>query len=175
MMIKESMNHKEVTIMAMPTHIVAVGAWVEDNHGNILLVKTHHEGWVFPGGQVENGESLMDAVIRETKEESGIDIEVLHLSGVYSNTGEYIGYDGITKIPTKVMFDFVCKPIGGELAIQEEETTESRWVAIDQVLDFITEEAIRTRFKDYLKKNGGIHYKDYVTKPDFEMKLERTV
>jgi 8-oxo-dGTP diphosphatase len=161
--------------MAMPTHIVAVGAWIEDDHGNILLVKTHHEGWVFPGGQVENGESLMDAVIRETKEESGIDIEVSHLSGVYSNTGEYIGYDGVTNIPTKVMFDFVCKPIGGELGIQEEETTDSRWVPIDQVLDFITEEAVRIRFKDYEKKNGSIHYKNFVTKPDFELKLERTV
>jgi 8-oxo-dGTP diphosphatase len=161
--------------MAVPTHIVAVGAWVEDDHENILLVKTYNEGWVFPGGQVENGENLMDAVVRETKEESGINITVSHLSGVYSNTGEYIGHDGFTKIPTKVMFDFVCKPVGGELATQEEETMESRWVAKEEVLDFITEEAIRTRFKDYLKKNEGIHYKDYVTKPDFKLKQERTI
>ena len=36
----------------MPTHIVATGGIVEDNAGNILLVKTYHGGWVFPGGQV---------------------------------------------------------------------------------------------------------------------------
>jgi 8-oxo-dGTP diphosphatase len=114
-------------------------------------------------------------VIRETREESGMDIEVSHLSGVYSNTSEYIGHDGVTHIPTKVMFDFVCKPVGGKLDIQEGETTESRWVPIEQVLDFVKEEAIRTRLKDFLKKNGNIHYKDYVTKPEFKLKLERTV
>ncbi|MCM3718143.1 NUDIX hydrolase [Fictibacillus phosphorivorans] len=161
--------------MAMPTHIVAVGAWVEDDQGNILLVKTQRGSWEFPGGQVENGESLMDAVVRETKEESGIEVEVSHLSGVYSNTCEYIGNDGVTHIPTKVMFDFVCKPVGGELAIQEGETTDSRWVPIEHVLDFVKNEAIRARCQDFLKKNESVHYKDYVTKPEFKLKLERTV
>jgi 8-oxo-dGTP diphosphatase len=46
--------------MAMPTHIVAVGGFVEDENGNILLVKTIHNGWVYPGGQVEAGGNLID-------------------------------------------------------------------------------------------------------------------
>jgi 8-oxo-dGTP diphosphatase len=44
----------------MPTHIVAVGGFVEDENGNILLVKTIHNGWVYPSGQVEAGENLID-------------------------------------------------------------------------------------------------------------------
>lgn len=160
--------------MAMPTHIVAVGGFVEDDHGNILLVKTIHNGWVFPGGQVEAGENLMDALIRETKEESGIDITVSYLTGVYSNTGQYKWHDGVTDIPTKVMLDFVCRPVGGELAISEE-TTDSRWVPRGKVLDLITEEAIRTRYNDYLNQEGKIHYKEYVSKPNFELKVERMV
>lgn len=70
----------------MPTHIVATGGIVEDNAGNILLVKTYHGGWVFPGGQVEVGENLMDALKREVKEESGIDVVISHLIGIYLNT-----------------------------------------------------------------------------------------
>lgn len=58
--------------MVFPTHIVAVGGIVEDGHGNILLVKTRDAGWEYPGGQVEVGENLMDALSREIKEESGI-------------------------------------------------------------------------------------------------------
>ncbi len=72
--------------MVMPTHIVAVGGIVEDEQRNILLVKTQHDGWVFPGGQVEAGEDLMEALIREVHEESGIEIVVSQLIGVYSNT-----------------------------------------------------------------------------------------
>lgn len=73
--------------MTFPTHIVATGGFVEDGQGNILLVKTRDGGWVYPGGQVEVGENLIDGLIREIKEESGIDVSVGSLVGVYSNTG----------------------------------------------------------------------------------------
>jgi 8-oxo-dGTP diphosphatase len=160
--------------MAMPTHIVAVGAFVEDDHGNILLVKTHHNGWVIPGGQVEVGENLMDALVREVKEESGIDVIVSHLMGVYSNTAQYKWHDGVTDVPTKLMLDFVCKPVGGELC-GSDETTESRWVPKNKVLDLVEGEAYITRFTDYMNKEGQVHYKAYVTKPEFELQLERKV
>ena len=113
--------------MVMPTHIVAVGGIVEDGNGNILLVKTRNGGWVFPGGQVEVGENLPDALMREIKEESGIDVTVSKLIGVYSNTAIHKWYDGVTDVPTKVMLDFTCEVVGGELAISDE-TTDSRWV-----------------------------------------------
>lgn len=160
--------------MAMPTHIVAVGGIVENDQGDILLVKTQHDGWVFPGGQVEVGENLMEALSREIKEESGIDTVVTRLIGVYSNTGVYKWHDGTTDVPTKVMFDFMCKPVGGQLCTSEE-TSESCWVAKDQVLDRIASPAIRTRYQAYLDFNGEVYYMDYVTNPEFEMKLNRTV
>ncbi|WP_412933251.1 NUDIX hydrolase [Lederbergia ruris] len=160
--------------MEMPTHIVAAGGIVEDDQGNILLVKTHHGGWVYPGGQVEVGENVIDAVTREVKEESGIDITVSYLIGVYSNTGTYKWYDGVTDVPTKVMFDFVCKPVGGELATSEE-TSDSRWVAKEKVLDMIETPAIRIRFQEYLNFDGSVQYMDYVTKPAFELKMKRDI
>lgn len=160
--------------MEMPTHIVAAGGIVEDDQGNILLVKTHHGGWVYPGGQVEVGENVINAVTREIKEESGIDTIVSHLIGVHSNTGMHKWFDGVTDVPTKVMFDFVCKPVGGELATSEE-TTDSRWVAKEQVLDMIEAPAIRTRFQAYLDFDGSVQYMDYVTKPAFELKMKRDI
>ncbi|WP_397311263.1 NUDIX domain-containing protein [Paenibacillus ihbetae] len=96
----------------MPTHIVAVGGIVENENGEILLVKVRN-GWVFPGGQVEVGENLIEALMREVKEESGIDTTVSHLIGVYSNTSTYPGYNGVDMVPTKVMMDYVCTYTGG--------------------------------------------------------------
>ncbi|MEK4485492.1 NUDIX hydrolase [Psychrobacillus sp. FSL H8-0484] len=160
--------------MAMPTHIVAVGGIVENEQGEILLVKTQHGGWVYPGGQVEVGENLINALIREVKEESGIDIIVSNLIGVYSNTGIHKWYDDVTDVPTKLMMDYVCKPVSGELSTSEE-TSESRWVAKDEVLDLVTAPAIRTRYQAYLEFNGNINYMEYITKQNFELKLNRTI
>lgn len=156
----------------MPTHIVAVGGIVENEQGHILLVKTQHGGWVFPGGQVEASENLMDALIREIKEESGIDVAVSCLIGVYSNTAIHKWHDGVTDIPTKVILDFMCQPMGGELCTSEE-TSESRWIEKDKVLD--TAPAIRARYQAYLDFDGSTRYMEYITKPDFEVKLNRTV
>lgn len=160
--------------MIMPTHIVAVGGITEDKDGNILLVKTHNSGWVFPGGQVEEGENLIDALTREIKEESGIVVEVSYLIGIYSNTAKNKGYNGVKVVPTKVMMDYVCKPIGGELCTSEE-TSESCWVSKDKVLDMIEAPAIRERYEAYLNFNGSVNYMEYVTQPAFKLKLKRHV
>ncbi|MCV4232424.1 NUDIX hydrolase [Virgibacillus sp. LDC1] len=159
--------------MMMPTHIVAVGGVIENECGEILLVKDR-SGWVFPGGQVEAGENLMDALIREIKEESGMDTIVSHLIGVYSNTSTYPGHSGVAVVPTKVMMDFVCKPTGGELSTSDE-TTDSRWIAKDEVLQYIKAPAIRTRFQAYLDFNREVVYMEYITKPEFEIKLRRNI
>ena len=158
----------------MPTHIVAVGGIVENEQGHVLLVKTQHGGWVFPGGQVEAGENLMNALIREIKEESGMDVIVSNLIGVYSNTGIYKWHDGVTDVPTKVMLDFMCKPVGGELCTSEE-ASEVLWFEKNKVLDVVTAPAIRTRYQAYLDFGGSSWYMEYVTKPDFEVKLKQIV
>jgi 8-oxo-dGTP diphosphatase len=160
--------------MQMPTHIVAVGGIVENDEGKILLVKTQHGGWVFPGGQVEVGENLLEALSREVKEESGIEIEIKNLIGIYSNTAIHKWYDGITDVPTKLMLDYACKSAGGELGVSEE-TTDSRWVEKEEVLDLISNPAYRTRFDAYLNFSGSVQYMEYVTHPEFELKVNRII
>lgn len=70
------------------------------------------------------------------------------------------------------MFDFVCKPTGGVLSTSEE-TSECCWVKKESVLEFITAPAIRTRYEVYLNYNGSVKYMEYVTKPQFEVKLDK--
>lgn len=54
----------------LPTHIVAAAGVVQNKKGEILLVNTYQDSWVLPGGEVEVGENLVDAVKREIFEES---------------------------------------------------------------------------------------------------------
>lgn len=161
--------------MQMPVHIVAAGGFVTNENDEILLVKTRRDGhWVFPGGQIEVGENLIDGVIREVKEESGMDVTVSHLVGVFSNTATYEGHSGVKIVPTKVMFDFVCEPVGGEFTTSDE-TSDVRWVHKEDVLTMISAPALRTRYQAYLNFEGSVHYMDYVTKPEFEVKSKRTI
>ncbi len=75
------------------TLVPAVCAAVFNDDRRILLQKRRDNGkWALPGGRVEISESVADAAIREVREETGIDIRVMHLIGVYSDPGYVIAY-----------------------------------------------------------------------------------
>lgn len=160
--------------MAFPTHIVAAAGYVLDKAGNILIIKTPNRGWDCTGGQVEVGEDIEAAVLREIMEESGINARVTCLCGVYSNVGQHLYYDGVTQVPTKVMLDFICEYEGGECRISEESSAVI-WVPKEKVLDYITAPAQRYRFEKILAFDGRITYASYVTKPEFRVLKERLV
>lgn len=150
--------------MVFPTHIVAAGAMVTNEKNEILLVNNPNRGWEFPGGQVENGEDLIEAVTREVFEESGIKIHVNKLVGVYSNTKSYLGWDNKTIIPTKVIFDFLATAIGGNITISEE-SIEVGWFNKEVALDMIKEPWLCDRAKNMIEFQGEIIYRVYSSRP----------
>ena len=117
-----------------------------------------------PGGQIENGEDLIEGVTREVLEESGIKISVKKLAGVYSNTKSYIGWDNETFVPTKVIFDFLAVKVDGELR-ESEESIEVGWFSKNVVLDMIKEPWIRERANDMINFNGQVVYRVYSSRP----------
>ena len=89
---------------------VAVGAIVFDAQGRVLLVqrgKPPGEGqWTVPGGRVERGETLAQALAREVREETGLDVEVGALASVVERMGDTYHF---------VILDYVARVIGGVL------------------------------------------------------------
>ena len=162
------------TEWVMPTHIIAAAGVVTNSKDEVLMVKTHNSGWVFPGGQVEVGENVIDAVKREIMEEAGIEVEVGEVFCIASNTCKYPGWNGVKEIPKKIMLDFICKETGGTPR-PSEENSETMYVAKEKVLDMITAPAIIERYKAYLEYTNRPIYMEYVTKPEFELKRKRLI
>ena len=155
------------TEWVMPTHIIAAAGVVANSKDEVLMVTTHNRGWVFPGGQVEVGENVIDAVKREIMEEAGIEVEVGEVFCIASNTCKYPGWNGVKEIPTKIMLDFICKETGGTPR-PSEENSETMYVAKEKVLDMITAPAIIERYKAYLEYTNRPIYMEYVTKKEIE-------
>lgn len=97
--------------------------------GKILLVKRDTEPfrgfWALPGGRLEDDETLEECCIREAKEESGIDVEIVRLVGVYSNP---------LRDPRKIIAAaYLCRPKGGKETPQQGEIQEVKWFPLDQL------------------------------------------
>ncbi len=118
-----------------PKHIMSAATVVLNEKGEILLIKGPRRGWEMPGGQVEEGESLTNAAIRETKEESGIEIEVLKFCGIYQNVDASI-----------CNTLFLARPIGGKLTTSPE-SLEVVFFPVDQALEMVTFHNFRDRIE----------------------------
>ena len=104
--------------------------------GRALIVKRAHEPrkgeWSLPGGLLELGESLADAVRREIKEETGLDIAV----GPVIETFDRVHRDDAGRIRYHfVIIDFVCWPDGGE-AVAGSDAEDVAWVSASEIDEY---------------------------------------
>ena len=123
------------------------------HEGKILLTKREDfEVWCLPSGGVEEGESLAEAAIRETKEETGVDVELTRLVGVYSRLG------GMPDVHA-VLYE--ARPIGGELRLQPGETIELKYFAINELPNEIAF-AHKKRIADAFNGKSGMSVKQEI-------------
>ncbi|MGY4100496.1 NUDIX hydrolase [Nocardia sp. R16R-3T] len=136
---------------------VAVSALVRDDLGRILMIhRTDNDKYSIPGGGLEAGETIAEAVIREVKEETGIDVQVTGLIGVFSNPEHVIAYDD-GEVRQEFSICFYADPIGGYLQTSNE-SKEVKWVAPDDLSALDIHPSITLRIKQGLNQDPAPYY-----------------
>lgn len=137
--------------MAEKRPLCAVGAIVLER-GELLLVKRDREParnqWSLPGGRVEWGESLREAVTREVREETGIEIEVEGLAGI----AERIIPDDEGDVSFHyVIMDFWARPKSRDI-VAGDDAIEARWVDVEE----LREMGLTAGLFEFLQDRGAL-------------------
>jgi ADP-ribose pyrophosphatase YjhB (NUDIX family) len=130
------------------TFTIGAFALIKDEQNRVLLaLRTDKDWWNLPGGSLEAGEVPWECVVREVKEETGLQVEVLRLLGVYSKANK-----------NDLVFSFECQVIGGELTLNDEAKDLKYFKVTDLPKNLYRNH--RERIEDYfLNENKNIFLK----------------
>ncbi|MEK7075206.1 MAG: NUDIX domain-containing protein [Patescibacteria group bacterium] len=128
--------------MAAQKQLVIVCAIITNENGEVLLTKRNdpgtswHEKLEFPGGKIDFGEDPEVAVVREAKEESGFDVEVVRLlPKIYSSY--YPAEPNDKEFPDTelqiIIISYHCKIIGGEFKPDDREVLSGAFYKRDNI------------------------------------------
>lgn len=129
--------------------VPSVVAIVRDDSGRILMIhKTDNDLWALPGGGHQIGESISETVVREVKEETGYDVEVVGISGTYTNPHHLMAYDD-GEVRQQFSIAFRAKLIGGSPRTSSE-SKQVRWVPPMELADLDIHPSMRLRIQHAL-------------------------
>lgn len=130
--------------------VPSVVAIVTDDQDRVLLIhKTDNNLWALPGGGHEIGEAIADTAVREVKEETGYDIEVERVTGLYTNPGHVMAYDD-GEVRQQFSIGFRAHLVGGT----PQTSSESRaveWVDPDKIDELDIHPSMRLRIQHGLE------------------------
>ncbi|MCG7344828.1 NUDIX hydrolase [Sporosarcina sp. ACRSL] len=126
----------------MNKFIITSGAVVLDEHKRILLKKDPYRGWELPGGIVEENENIKHAVVREVKEETGINIEIKRFCGVSQEIKRNI-----------CNMWWLGTPVSGSLKTSSE-SLEAGFFGIEDALKLIRNDDFKVELLKCLDKNN---------------------
>lgn len=133
-----------------PKHKVIAAAVVLNDNNEILLLYGPKRGWEIPGGRVEEGESLTAAVIRETREETGVEIEIINFCGVFQDVKRSV-----------LSHLFLAKPIGGKCRTSSE-SDEVGYYAVGDALNKVNWNSIKEQIKHCVNRKESLLKKDSI-------------
>src|ERR1700761_7853522 len=132
--------------------VPSVNVVVVNDAGEILMIRrTDNDNWAIPGGAVDLGESVAQAAVRETHEESGIECEITGLVGIYSDPKHVLLYTSNGEVRQEFSIVLTARPLSGQ-PTPSSESSEVRWVPVSEVRDYTMDRSMRIRINDYLDR-----------------------
>jgi nucleoside triphosphatase len=127
-----------------------VGALIVDQRGKILLARSHKwfDKYTLPGGHIEVGESMVDAVKREVKEEVGLEVDVVEMLLVQ----EAIFAPEFYKKKHFIFIDFYCKSKDQMVKLDQNEIQDHIWVYPGAAYNLKIDSFTRKTLDRYLKR-----------------------
>ncbi|MFF9341624.1 NUDIX hydrolase [Streptomyces sp. NPDC014773] len=130
---------------------------VRDDKGRLLLIhKTDNDLWALPGGGHDIGERIGDTAVREVEEETGIEVEVEGIVGLYTDPEHVLAYDD-GEVRQQFSICFRARPVGGTLRTSSE-SKEVRWVDPADLDDLDVHPSMRLRIQHGLDETRGAPY-----------------
>jgi ADP-ribose pyrophosphatase YjhB (NUDIX family) len=132
--------------------VPAVNVVVINDAGEILLIRrTDNDYWALPGGVVDIGESLPQAALRETQEETGIDCQITGLSGIYTDPGHVILYSSNGEVRQEFSIVLTARATGGQ-PTPSSESSQVRWIAPADLDRYQMDSSMRIRVRHYAER-----------------------
>jgi ADP-ribose pyrophosphatase YjhB (NUDIX family) len=130
--------------------VPSVNVVVVNAEDEILLIRrSDNDNWAIPGGAIDLGESLTEAAIRETMEETGITCEITGMVGIYSDPKHIILYASNGEARQEFSIVLTATADGGSLACSDE-TSEVRWVKREDLKHYQMDRSMNIRVAHYL-------------------------
>ena len=130
--------------------VPAASAIITNDEGKILLHRrSDNDLWALPGGAMEIGESIAETVVREVKEETGLDVKLEYIVGIYTDSHHAIAFsDG--EVRQQFSLCFACTIIGGTMSVSDE-SFEVAFISTQEIEHLNMHPSIRLRIKHYLE------------------------
>ncbi|MFF0574948.1 NUDIX domain-containing protein [Streptosporangium saharense] len=127
----------------------SASVFVQDETGAVLLLRrTDNDLWTIPTGGIRTGETVAECGIRECREETGLEIEITSLVGVFSDPGHVIVYlhgDKVNEVRQPINVCLRARMTGGTIRPDPREAREVRWIQLGDLDDHPIHPALRRR------------------------------
>jgi ADP-ribose pyrophosphatase YjhB (NUDIX family) len=128
---------------------------VTNDDGDVLLIRrTDNQNWAVPGGAIDLGESMVQAAVRETKEESGIDCSITGLVGIYTDPKHVILYTSNGEARQEFSILLAARATGGA-PTPSDESSEVQWVPQADLGSYSMDRSMRLRIGHFLEGREG--------------------
>jgi len=131
---------------------LGVAAIISDKNGRILIAKTPKlkNNWTIPGGHVDFGEKIDEALRREVFEETGLDVQVEKLINICETIISEKNFHIIS-------FHFLCAPVDScDLKLDERELTEGKWVSPEEAISEVLLDDFKKSIESFVELKNNL-------------------